>query len=183
MKKIISIVIVLMLLLSAGCTGHKEPFRLHVVANSDSAADQAVKLQVRDAVLAVTGEGMEASMNKEEAISYMKAHIDEVLEAANGVLKENGMDYTARAEIGVFAFPEKSYGDTTYPAGDYDALRLVLGEGEGQNWWCVMFPPLCLVNTDALTKEEGAETEAEVEVGSAIWDFFVKLFGLGGQHG
>ena len=171
MKKIISItvsfVLCALMLMSAGCAAD-EPFRLHIIANSDSARDQEVKLKVRDEVLNKTGEGLAACESEKEAEKYVAAHIEEIVGCANDVLKENGMDYTAKAEVGVFEFPDRVYGDVTYPAGDYYALRLILGEGEGQNWWCVMFPPLCIVNVEE-------ETE-NVEYRSALLDWINELF-------
>lgn len=171
MKKIICMILTMMLctlmILCAGCAAD-EPFRLHIIANSDDAHDQEVKLKVRDEVLRLTGEGLSACKSEKEAEKYVAAHIEEIVGCANDVLKENGMDYTAKAEVGVFEFPDRVYGDVTYPAGDYYALRLILGEGEGQNWWCVMFPPLCIVNVEE-------ETE-NVEYRSALLDWINELF-------
>ena len=102
----------------------------------------------------------------------MREHLSDLEACANQVLAENGFGYTAQAYLGRFEFPDKTYGDVTYPAGEYDALRLVLGQGEGQNWWCVMFPPLCIVNEEILEQEE-------VEYTSLAWEWLQSLFGGG----
>ena len=146
-------------------------FRLHILANSDSQEDQAVKLKVRDAIIDALGE-MDGAQDREQAEAYITAHQTELIEVANQVLAENGFGYTARAYLGRFEFPDKTYGDVTYPAGEYDALRLVLGQGDGQNWWCVMFPPLCIVNEEILEQEE-------VEYTSLAWEWLQSLFGGG----
>lgn len=119
--------------------------RLHVIANSDSEADQAVKLLVRDAILAC----MEPGDSAEEAEAFVRDHGAELLQAAEDVLRERGFSYSAQLMLGDYEFPDRTYGDTLYPAGTYRALRVVLGEGAGQNWWCVLFPPLCIVTGDA----------------------------------
>lgn len=141
--------------LSAGCAGAADEvsvietadgiLRLHVIANSDSEADQAVKLRVRDAILAC----MEPGATIGEAEAFVRTHGAELLSAAEGTLKENGFSYPAQLMLGTFSFPDRTYGDTLYPAGEYEALRVVLGDGAGQNWWCVLFPPLCIVTEDA----------------------------------
>lgn len=118
--------------------------RLHVRANSNSEEDQAVKLQVRDAVIAQLGD-MGGASTYAQAQAYIQTHLDNLIQTANQVLHENGKSYTASASVGPAQFPEKMYGDVCFPAGTYNALRMNLGTGEGENWWCVLFPPLCLV--------------------------------------
>lgn len=117
--------------------------RLHIVANSDSEEDQNVKLIVRDRVL--------AEMERFEDKNEIPFAIAEFKKIANEVLKENGFDYTATVEYGNFEFPTKYYDNFALPKGNYDAVRIKLGEAEGHNWWCVLFPPLCYV--DAATDE------------------------------
>ena len=118
--------------------------RLHVIANSDSAEDQAVKLRVRDAILAC----MEPGDTMEEAEAFVRKHGAELLAAAEDTLREAGFSYSAQLMLGTYPFPDRTYGGTLYPAGEYEALRVVLGDGAGQNWWCVLFPPLCIVTED-----------------------------------
>ena len=116
--------------------------RLHIIANSDSDEDQAVKLKVRDAVLKETGSKI-ADSDEEICKDNIANNLDEVKKIADRVLEENGFDYKSYAQYGKFPFPEKSYKSMTLPAGDYYGVRIVLGEGNGHNWWCVMYPPLC----------------------------------------
>ena len=127
--------------------------RLHVIANSNRQHDQAVKLLVRDEVLRVS---KELSEGKAFGLSFAQLHEDLLIGAANHILKENNCDYTCRLETGNFFFPTRKYESLTLPAGNYDAVRIILGEGNGENWWCVMYPPLCFTQyaTDALTKEQ-----------------------------
>lgn len=120
-------------------------FRLHVIANSDSEEDQAAKLRVRDAVLEYERARMAGVSNAEEARQRLMEDGAGLLSTVEQTLAECGMDYGAALEVGVFAFPRRVYGDVVYPAGDYAALRISLGAGAGQNWWCVMFPPLCIL--------------------------------------
>ena len=124
---------------------YESVFRLHVIANSDSAEDQAAKLRVRDAILAYERARMEHAETAEEARARLMEDGAGLLFAAEQALAECGMDYGASLEVGTFPFPQREYGAEVYPAGEYAALRVVLGAGKGQNWWCVMFPPLCIL--------------------------------------
>lgn len=124
-------------------------FRLHVIANSDSEEDQNLKYIVRDNVLAYMNEICKGASSKEEAISIAKEHQDEFRQIALDTIAENGFDYDVHVEIGNFSFPTKTYGDISLPSGYYDALRIKIGEAKGQNWWCVMFPPLCFVDVSS----------------------------------
>lgn len=140
--------------------------RLHVIANSDSDFDQEVKLKVRDAVISQTGD-----LNRNEGINesrrWIESHLDDLTKTANGVLDENGCKYKASAEIGVRWIPEKTYGDMHFPAGNYEALTITLGKGEGENWWCVLFPPLCLITEDEAELEEmGIDSQDQIQVKS-----------------
>ncbi len=119
-----------------------EVLRLHILANSDSAEDQRVKLLVRDALI----KEFAPAGSLKEAEEVLLDDGGGVLETVNRVLKEQGCGYGAQLRLGVMEFPEKQYGDMTYPAGKYEALRVELGNAAGQNWWCVLFPPLCLVD-------------------------------------
>lgn len=123
-------------------------FRLHVIANSDEKEDQELKLKVRDSVLSYMNEICENVTTKEEAILIANEHIDEFKEIALNTIHENGYDYLVNIRIGNFSFPTKTYGDISLPSGYYDALRIEIGEAKGQNWWCVMFPPLCLLEAE-----------------------------------
>lgn len=118
--------------------------RLHVIASSDSEADQAVKLAVRDAVLKSGAEIFDGSVTAAEAESRITPYVGKIEAAANRVLREQGFPYTAKAAVVNEFFDTRQYEDITLPAGRYTAVKVVLGEGKGHNWWCVMFPPLCL---------------------------------------
>lgn len=120
--------------------------RLHIVANSDSAEDQRLKYQVRDAVIAHIQGQMNELENKNDAKNYVEENLRELESIANKVIASNGMSDTARASFGKFPFPTKQYGNFMLPAGFYDAVKIDIGDAEGKNWWCVMFPPLCIVD-------------------------------------
>ena len=137
-------------------------FRLHVIANSDSKEDQDLKYKVRDKVLEYMNEISMDCSSKEEVILLAKEHKEEFKKIAEDVIKENGYDYTVNISIGNFDFPTKTYGDISLPAGEYDALRIEIGEAKGQNWWCVMFPPLCFVDvTSGVVPNESKEVMKE----------------------
>ncbi|MEI3119763.1 MAG: stage II sporulation protein R [Eubacteriales bacterium] len=130
--------------------------RLHVIANSDSPEDQALKLEVRDQVLAHAEELYPAGADRTAAAAAIQEHLPELAAAGQRVLEERGCDYAVRAELTETWFPTKEYEDFALPAGEYTALRVVIGEGAGQNWWCVAFPPLCL-GAASETVEEAAQ--------------------------
>lgn len=144
-KMFIGILAAGMFMLS-GCTkaDYEGVLRLHVIGNSDSAFDQSVKLKVKDKVSAIMAEEGVASFD--EAMALAKNNEELILETANTVLRENGADYEATMEVGTYHFPEKTYGNATFKEGNYNAVRIKLGEAEGENWWCVMFPPICFLD-------------------------------------
>ena len=121
-------------------------FRLHVIANSDSVKDQNLKYIVRDALIEYMDNLSENCSSKEEVIEITNNHIEDFKQIAENTIKNQGHSYSVEVEIGNFEFPTKTYGDVSFPAGYYDALRVKIGEAKGQNWWCVMFPPLCFVD-------------------------------------
>ncbi len=124
-------------------------FRLHVIANSDSDEDQNLKYQVRDALLNYMNGICSNCSSKDEAIKIVAEHQEEFKQVALSTIKDKGYNYTVKIKIGNFEFPTKKYGDITLPAGLYDALRVEIGEAEGKNWWCVMFPSLCFVDVSS----------------------------------
>lgn len=137
-------------------------FRLHVIANSDSKEDQDLKYKVRDKVLEYMNEISKNCSSKEEIILLAEEHKEEFKKIAENVIKQNGYDYEVNIKIGNFDFPTKTYGDISLPAGEYDALRIEIGEAKGQNWWCVMFPPLCFVDvTSGVVPDESKEVMKE----------------------
>ena len=137
-------------------------FRLHVIANSDSKEDQDLKYKVRDKVLEYMNEISKNCSSKEEVILLAEEHKEEFKKVAENAIKQNGYDYEVNIKIGNFDFPTKTYGDISLPAGEYDALRIKIGEAKGQNWWCVMFPPLCFVDvTSGVVPDESKEVMKE----------------------
>lgn len=130
-------------------------FRLHVIANSDSQEDQNLKYLVRDSLLEYMNEISVGISTKEEAISVVNNNVDKFKEIALNTIKENGFDYDVNIKVGNFYFPTKFYGDVSFPAGMYDALKVEIGKADGQNWWCVMFPSLCFIDvTSGVVKDE-----------------------------
>lgn len=121
--------------------------RLHVVANSDSPEDQALKLRVKDRIVSEIGGLVSKMETKEEILEFLRGSMRYIEDTAAREIEAANKEYGVRAEVGYFTFPTKSYGSLALPAGEYQALRIVLGEGGGANWWCVMFPPLCFVDT------------------------------------
>lgn len=119
--------------------------RFHVRANSDSEEDQALKLLVKDRVVAYLSDAMKSSDSKSDSISYIESHIEEIENIASDVITEEGYSYEVSAYMTNEFFPTKSYGDVTIPCGNYDAFRIDIGENAGKNWWCVLYPPLCFV--------------------------------------
>ena len=137
-------------------------FRLHVIANSDSQEDQNLKYKVRDKILEYMNEISIDCSSKEEVIALAKENQEKFQDIAKKVIKENGYDYDVNVSIGNYEFPTKNYGDISLPAGNYDALRIEIGDAVGQNWWCVMFPPLCFVDvTSGVVPDESKETIKE----------------------
>lgn len=124
-------------------------FRLHVIANSDSDEDQALKLKVRDSLLEYMNSLCSSTSSKEEAMRIANEHIDDFTKIAQDVIAQNGYDYSVDVSVGSCDFPTKEYGDVSFPAGTYDALRVKIGSASGHNWWCVMFPPLCFVDVSS----------------------------------
>lgn len=117
--------------------------RLHVLANSDSEEDQALKLRVRDRVLERATELLEQSADRQEAEALLRGNLLELENLAAEEIAAAGYDYPVTAELTDTTFPTREYDGFTLPAGEYLALQIVIGEGAGQNWWCVVFPPLC----------------------------------------
>ena len=157
--------------------------RLHVIANSDSEEDQVLKRNVRDAVIDFMRKKLENVTNLEQAKNIIDDDIDEIEKIATEKVRESGKAYPVKVVLGKYPFPTKTYGEVALPAGNYQALRIVIGEGLGSNWWCVLFPPLCFVDVthgtipdsvkeelkNSLTAEEysiitSAESEGDIPV-------------------
>ncbi len=127
--------------------------RFHVLANSDEDFDQQLKLCVRDEILKSMSEDMNGCTNREDAEEYLKSHIDEITSVAKKVIAEKGYDYDVHTTLSTEHYPIRYYNNAVFPEGDYESLRVIIGSGEGHNWWCVMYPPLCL-NGDAVGYED-----------------------------
>ena len=137
--------------------------RLHVLANSDSEADQALKLRVRDAVLEVSAPMVEDCGSQAEAVETLTAHLAELEAAAAEVIAAEGYDYPVTVLLGEEDYPTRTYESCAFPAGTYVSLRVCIGEAEGQNWWCCLVPPLCL--SAATAKNEADNEDAFIQVG------------------
>lgn len=133
--------------------------RFHVLANSDTQQDQALKLNVKKEVVEYLQGQLQGTSSKEEAKQVMLENMDQIQQIAMNKIHSEGYDYEVRVEIGNTYFPTKVYGDLTFPEGEYEALRVLIGKAEGKNWWCVLFPSLCMVNeTYSIVPEESKDT-------------------------
>ena len=127
--------------------------RFHVIANSDDEEDQQLKLKVKNKVIEYLYPFLNDSKSLDESRQIIKDKMQDVKKLAGQVIKDNNYEYRIQAELSRENFPDKSYGNITLPQGNYEAFRIIIGDGQGRNWWCVMFPPLCFVD----------ESKAEVE--------------------
>ena len=156
------------ILTPVGAAAQPECIRLHVIADSDSLIDQAIKLGVRDAVRECTSLWLAGCSDAEEAWHILSGRQSELAEAAARRAALYGFEGPVCAELGVFPFPDRLYGDELYPSGDYRAVRIILGEGTGKNWWCVLYPSLCL--------PEEADADAPVEFYSSIVRWILRIW-------
>lgn len=139
--------------------------RFHVIANSDSKEDQNLKLEVKDNIIEYLYPFLENANSIDEARKIIVQNEDNILRITKETIKENGYDYSARVELAEDNFPDKSYGNITLPQGKYEALRIIIGNGNGKNWWCVMFPPLCFID---VTKGKIDEDKSREELDSEL---------------
>ena len=141
----------------------EKAFRLHILANSDSAADQQIKYEVRDYILSDLSCIFDSCDTKDETKALAERNIGFITERINDYLKLDGCEYRAVCTVEKCSFGTRKYGDYTLPAGEYDALKITLGKGEGNNWWCVLFPSVCsrfaMQDTEALYREAGFTPE------------------------
>lgn len=171
-------------------------FRLHILANSDAEEDQRLKYELRDYLLKDMSDIFEDCTSAEEAKAAAKENLGLIARKSQEFAEEKGYDYTVKASVENIYFTTRRYGSFVAPAGNYDALRIVIGEGEGHNWWCVMFPPLCLgavekyerengnltgdLLPDALSAEvsEQIESDRPFEIRFALFEWFKARFGV-----
>ncbi|WP_446898284.1 stage II sporulation protein R [Clostridium sp. LBM24168] len=139
--------------------------RFHVIANSDLKSDQALKLKVRDAVLGYISPKLKNSRDINESRKILKENDKNILNVARKIIYEEGYNYKVTSTLGQADFPIKTYGNITLPQGRYEAYRIIIGEGKGQNWWCVMFPPLCFVD---ISKGQISYDSTEKEMKSVL---------------
>lgn len=128
--------------------------RLHIIANSDSKADQQLKIKVRDKILSESKELFVAADSKEEAEENVRAKLPEIIKIAQNEVKKEGFDYKVNAQLVNMYFTTRTYDNITLPAGYYDAVRITIGEAKGHNWWCVLFPSLCIPASSDEQKQE-----------------------------
>ena len=141
----------------------KEVFRFHVLANSDSDRDQALKMKVKENVISYMRKQLPKSNSVDMTKKWASIHLDEIKEVAESTLQEEQCLDKVKVKITNCYFPDKTYGDITFPKGNYDALRIEIGYAQGQNWWCVLYPNLCFVDAvHAIVPDEGKEELKEV---------------------
>ena len=169
----------------------EEVFRFHVIAESNSVKDQRIKLHVRDTVLNYMKSQMPRAERRDAKATkaWTLTHKKELTDTADKILKKEKVSYRAKAEVTTCYFPDKRYGDIIFPEGNYEALRIVLGKGNGHNWWCVLYPNLCFTNaTCAVVDEDGkkelkeALSAEEYEMVTATSEFKIKWFFFGKDH-
>jgi len=132
--------------------------RFHVIANSDEEADQQLKIKVKDNIINYIFPKLKDSKSIDESRDILRNNNKQILKIAEKTIKENGYNYTVNSTLDRENFPEKNYGNITLPQGEYEAYRVIIGSGQGKNWWCVMFPPLCFVD---VTKGQVSDKETE----------------------
>jgi len=183
-KKIICFVLLItvVLFLTGGTPGQKEDesaslLRLHVRANSDSAADQALKYQVRDTILHSLDLRLATVQSNAEAEQEIIQALPELLALAETTVREAGYNYGVSAQLGEAEFPTRLYGEQVYRAGRYRALQIYLGEGRGENWWCVLFPPLCFIEVSRDTAVSVSGESESIRPRSRLLEWWQRRFG------
>lgn len=164
-----------------------EVLRFHVLANSDTKEDQNLKMKVKDQVIGYLEETMGPETESlDETKEFVKAHIPEIEKEAKKIVEQEGYSYPVKVRLEKTDFPEKTYGDVTFPAGTYEALRIGIGNGDGKNWWCVLYPNLCFIDTvHAVVPEKGKEklqnvlTDDEYDMVTATSRFRIRWFFFG----
>lgn len=159
-----------------------EIIRFHVIANSNTDEDQALKLKVRDEVIEFVSNSLNGSKNLDESRQFIIDNKSNIEDIAKSVIIENGYSYNVTSTLSRENFPDKIYGDVVFPQGEYEAYRILIGEAKGENWWCVMFPPLCFVDgtkeaidsTEVVEKLEGNNKKEKVKNNKVKFKF--KLF-------
>lgn len=166
-----------------------EVLRFHVLANSDSDDDQELKLKVKSGIIEYMQEQLPESKSLAQTKAWAKANRKEIIETAEHIIRDEGYSYPVSVAVTNSYFPDKTYGDVTFPAGQYEALKVEIGDAAGRNWWCVLYPNLCFVDaTHAVVPEEGKEelkevlAEDEYEMVTATSDFKIKWYFFGDNN-
>lgn len=182
MKKVCLVIVLIFsftILLTTDISYDYDPdqlIRFHVLANSDSERDQALKYQVKDQVVSYMQGQFANSQSIEESREILVANMEGIANLAERTLQSEGSSDTVDVQYGRFDFPVKYYGDFSLPAGNYEAVRVVIGEGEGENWWCVLFPPLCFVDSGQgdSSQYSTSEPKKEIIISSRIGEWMAK---------
>lgn len=153
---------------------NRSVFRLHVIANSNSDEDQSLKYKVRDGLINYMNSINSNLDSKNDVINLAIDNLDNFKKIAQNIIYDNGFDYPVSVEIGNFDFPTKTYGDISLPAGYYDALRVKIGNSKGNNWWCVMFPPLCFVDVSSGVVPEDSKENLQENLSEEDYDIISK---------
>ena len=141
----------------------EQVFRFHVLANSDSGEDQALKMKVKEAIIAYMKQELPQSDSVETTKKWARENLLQIEQVAAEIIAEEGYEYSVKAEVTICDFPDKTYGDITFAAGEYEALRIEIGQAKGQNWWCVLYPNLCFIDAvHAVVPEKGKNELKEV---------------------
>jgi stage II sporulation protein R len=149
-------------------------FRLHIIANSDSTEDQNLKLKVRDEIISYIKNLTNDCLTKTDVIEITSAHLEDLTAIAKETIIKNGYNYDVTVELGNFYFPTKYYGNISMPAGNYDAIRIKIGEAKGQNWWCSLFPSLCFTDVSTGTIDEKADSTLKENLSSEEYDLLTE---------
>jgi stage II sporulation protein R len=149
-------------------------FRLHIIANSDSDEDQNLKLKVRDEIISYIKTLTNNSQTKSEIIKITSNNLDKLTDIAKQVILENGYNYDVTVELGNFYFPTKYYGNISMPAGNYDAIRIKIGEAKGQNWWCSLFPALCFTDVSTGIIDKSADDNLKASLNSEEYNLLTE---------
>jgi stage II sporulation protein R len=161
---------------AAGCEDiSNRVLRLHILANSDTAEDQALKLKVRDRILTESAGMLDQVKNKEEAKNAVRSRLAQLKAAAADEIKKQGYDYPVNVELTHMYFTTRQYDAVTLPAGDYDALRVTIGKAEGHNWWCVIFPAMCLPAAEEPKKLSDVLNANQLQIVEETGGFEVKF--------
>ncbi|MBE6054348.1 MAG: stage II sporulation protein R [Clostridium sartagoforme] len=159
-----------------------EIIRFHVIANSNSDEDQVLKLKVRDKVIEFVSSNLSNSKSIDESREFILNNKNRIEDIAKSVVTENGYKYNVTSTLSRENFPDKVYGDVVFPQGEYEAYRVLIGDADGENWWCVMFPPLCFVDgtKEAIDSKEVVnsleKSNSKKKEGNSKFEFKFKLF-------